>query len=229
MSATGWYGGRSGRFTGRGGAWYPGEARGVGCLTGGGPEATAHGELHTEDEEASAFGHSVMQADGFYCGRRRGVTAELRCSRTTTIAVAVVVGNVCSSGRGKQRGQQSGAVAWRLSRKGRGRGFGVAATRDKVAAHTWRRRLHELHVERRWRAVDSAGARWRAVTETPQCRRARICLRWPRHAATGCRGPLASGTCHKFSFFQNFKIITNFVIKISDLPDVQNSPNFAGR
>jgi hypothetical protein len=46
-------------------------------------------------------------------------------------------------------------------------------------------------------------------------------------AGTRGQGPLASGPCHKFSFFQNFKIITNFVIEIGDLPNVQNSPNFA--
>jgi hypothetical protein len=61
------YGGYGSRFTGRGGAWYPSGARGVGCLTGGGPEATIHGELHAEDEAAGAIGGTVVQAGGFSC------------------------------------------------------------------------------------------------------------------------------------------------------------------
>jgi hypothetical protein len=63
-------------------------------------EATVHDELHVEDEAAGAVGCSVAQADGFPCGRRRGMMAELRCSRTTATAVASTVDNVCSSGRG---------------------------------------------------------------------------------------------------------------------------------
>jgi hypothetical protein len=43
----------------------------------------------------------------------------------------------------------------------------------------------------------------------------------------GRREPLASGPCH-LNFFLNFKINTNFVIEVGDLPDVQNSSNFAG-
>jgi hypothetical protein len=89
-----------GWFTGRGGGWYPGGARGVGCLTGGGTEA-----------------------NGFPCGQQHDVMAGLRCSRTTATAVVGAVGNVRSSGRGKQRGEQTGAGAWRLSRKRRGTGL----------------------------------------------------------------------------------------------------------
>jgi hypothetical protein len=55
----GWYRGRGGQFTSRGGAWYPGGARGVGYLTGGGPEVTIHSGLHTEDEAASVVDLSV--------------------------------------------------------------------------------------------------------------------------------------------------------------------------
>jgi hypothetical protein len=65
----GWYSGRGGWFIGRGGAWYPGGAQGVDCLTRGGSEVTVHGELHVEDEAASAVGCSVVQVDGFPCGR----------------------------------------------------------------------------------------------------------------------------------------------------------------
>jgi hypothetical protein len=43
--------------------------------------------------------------------------------------------------------------------------------------------------------------------------------RWPGHAALGHRGPLANGPCH-LNFSLNFKISTNFVIQIADLPDV---------
>jgi hypothetical protein len=57
---TGRYGGCGSRFTSQGGAWYPGGARGVGCLTRGGPEAAVHGELHTEDEAAGAVGRMVV-------------------------------------------------------------------------------------------------------------------------------------------------------------------------
>jgi hypothetical protein len=64
----GWYGGCGSRFTDRGGAWYPSRAWGVGCLTGGGPEATIHGGLHTEDEAAGVIGGMVAQAGGFSCG-----------------------------------------------------------------------------------------------------------------------------------------------------------------
>jgi hypothetical protein len=42
------------------------------------------------------------------------------------------------------------------------------------------------------------------------------------------RGLLASGPCH-LNFSLNFKINTKFVIQIGDLPQVYNSPNFAGR
>jgi hypothetical protein len=67
---------------------------------------------------------------------------------------------------------------------------------DKDVVRTWRRRLHGLHVEQRWRAADSAGARWRAVTEPPWCHRVCVGARWPGHVAIGHRGPLASGPCH---------------------------------
>jgi hypothetical protein len=99
------YGGCGGRFTGRGGAWYPGGARGVGCLTGGGSEVTVHGELHVEDEVAGADGCSVAQDDDFSCEQRHGVVAELRCSWTTATTVAGAVGNVRSSGRGERQGE----------------------------------------------------------------------------------------------------------------------------
>jgi hypothetical protein len=59
MSMAGRYGGHGSRFTGRGGAWYSSGARGVGCLTGGGPEVTVHGELHAEDEATGAVGRMV--------------------------------------------------------------------------------------------------------------------------------------------------------------------------
>jgi hypothetical protein len=48
-----------GRFIGRGGVWYPGGAHGVGCLIGGGPEVTVHGNLHPEDEAAGVVGRLV--------------------------------------------------------------------------------------------------------------------------------------------------------------------------
>jgi hypothetical protein len=65
---TGWYSGHGGWFTGQGGAWYLGGARGVGCLTGGGPEVAVHGELHVEDEVAGAVGRTVAQTSSFSCG-----------------------------------------------------------------------------------------------------------------------------------------------------------------
>jgi hypothetical protein len=82
--------------------------------------------------------------------------------------------------------------------RGRGgeRGLGVVATWDTDATRTWRRRLHGLRVERWWRAVDSAGARWQAVTEPPLCRCTHVGARWSGHAAMGRRGPLARGPCH---------------------------------
>jgi hypothetical protein len=89
----------------------------------------------------------------------------------------------------------------------------VAATRDNGARHTWRRRLHGLRMERRWREVDSASARWRAVNEPP----------WCRHALGGTRGHGPSWAAGKRALpqifsFQNFKIITNFVIEIGNFP-----------
>jgi hypothetical protein len=44
------YGSRCSWLAGRGGVWYPGGARGDGCLTGEGPEAAVHGKLHVGDE-----------------------------------------------------------------------------------------------------------------------------------------------------------------------------------
>jgi hypothetical protein len=112
--------------------------------------------------------------------------------------------------------------------RGRGgeRGLSLAATRDKGAARTWRRQLHGLHVVQRWRAVDSAGVRWRVVIEPPWCCRMRVGVRWPRHAALGPRGPLASGS-YRFSEFFKILHLPNFEIQNSDLSNVQNSPQFA--
>jgi hypothetical protein len=108
-------------------------------------------------------------------------------------------------------------------------GLGVVATRDKGAAHTWRRRrLHGLCVKRRWRAVDRTDARWRAVIEPPWCHRVCVGSRWPGHAALGRHGPLASGPCRFSEFFKIFKH-PHFDIRIGDLPDVQTLLNFAGR
>jgi hypothetical protein len=114
--AAGRYVGRGGRFTNWGGAWYPGGAQGVGCLTGKGTEAAVHGELHAEDEAASAVGRTVAQAGGFTCERRHGVMAELQCSWTMAIVVAGAVSNGHSSARGKRRGEQSGVRDWWLLR-----------------------------------------------------------------------------------------------------------------
>jgi hypothetical protein len=47
----------------------------------------------------------------------------------------------------------------------------------KDAAHTWRRRLHVLRMEWRWRAVDSAFTRRRVVTEPLQHCRVRVGMR----------------------------------------------------
>jgi hypothetical protein len=55
--------------------------------------------------------------------------------------------------------------------------------------------------------VDSAGTRWRVVTEPPWCHHAHMGTRWTRHAALGCRGPLASGP-YRFSEF--FKIFPSY-------------------
>jgi hypothetical protein len=59
----------------------------------------------------------------------------------------------------RRKAVKSGARDWRLSRKRRGTGLDVAAMWDKGATRTWRRQLHGLRVEQRWRAVDSTGAR----------------------------------------------------------------------
>jgi hypothetical protein len=112
----GHYGGRGGRFIGRVGAWYPGGARGVGCLTGGGPEETVHGELHTEDEAAVRL---VARSRRLMASLVDGMMAELRCSRMTTIKEAGTVGNGRINGRGERRGEQSGERAWRLTRERR--------------------------------------------------------------------------------------------------------------
>jgi hypothetical protein len=113
--------------------------------------------------------------------------------------------------RSAVRGGAEWAEAWRLSRKRRGTGLGVATTRDKGVARTWWWWLQGLRVERRWRAVDSAGARWQAGTKPPQCRRARVGVRRPGHAAMGRRGPLASEPCHFSNFFRIFRL-PNFKI-----------------
>jgi hypothetical protein len=66
------------------------------------------------------------------------------------------------------------------------------------------------------------------VAEPLWCCHMRVGMRGPGHVAMGRCGPLASGPCH-LNFSLNFKISTNFVIQIGDLPDVKNSLNFAGR
>jgi hypothetical protein len=63
-----------------------------------------HDEPHMEDEAASAVGRSVTRADGFPCGWRRGVMAELRCSQMTATAVAEAEANGKESRVGWQFG-----------------------------------------------------------------------------------------------------------------------------
>jgi hypothetical protein len=87
-------------------------------------------------------------------------------------------------------------------------------------AHTCRRRLHGLHVERTWRAADRAGARWRAVTKPPWHHHTHVGARWLGHAAMGRHGPLASGPCH-FSDFLKIFHLPNFEIQNSDLLNVK--------
>jgi hypothetical protein len=96
---------------------------------------------------------------------------------------------------------------------------------NKDMAHTWRRRLHGLHVERTWRAADRVGARWRAVTKPPWHHHTHVGARWPGHAAMGRHGPLASGPCH-FSDFLKIFHLPNFEIQNSDLLNVKNSETF---
>jgi hypothetical protein len=84
-------------------------------------------------------------------------------------------------------------------------------------------------VDDKWQwLADSVGARWQAVAEPLWLHRASVGVHWPGHVTMGRRGPLASDPCH-LNFSLNFKIITNFVIHIGDLPNVQTLPNFAGR
>jgi hypothetical protein len=76
------------------------------------------------------------------------------------------------------------------------------------------------HVDDRWQWwADSVGVRWLAVAEPPWRHRTCMSARWLGHAVMGHRGPLASEPCH-LNFPLNFKISTNFIIEIGDLPDV---------
>jgi hypothetical protein len=75
---------------------------------------------------------------------------------------------------GGWRGQQC-AQQWQRQMVRRAKwGGSLAAMQDKGAARTWRRRLHGVHMERSWRAVDSVDVRWLVVTEPPRCRHARV-------------------------------------------------------
>jgi hypothetical protein len=66
---------------------------------------------------------------------------------------------------------------------------------NKDVARTWRRRLHEPRMEQRWWAVDSADARWRALTKPP---------RHPKFAKY-CRS-IDWNTRSNFNFWIKFKI-----------------------
>jgi hypothetical protein len=66
----------------------------------------------------------------------------------------------------------------------------------------------------------------RTHTKPPWHRRTHVGMRCPGHAAMGRRGPLVSGPCHFSNFLKIFHL-PNFEIQNSDLPDVQNSLNFA--
>jgi hypothetical protein len=66
---------------------------------------------------------------------------------------------------------------------------------------------------------DSIGMKWQAVAEPPWRHPTHVGARWPGHATMGRRGLLASGPCH-LNFCLIFKINTNFVIQIGDLPYV---------
>jgi hypothetical protein len=67
------------------------------------------------------------------------------------------------------------------------------------------------------------GTQWCVVTEPPWCHR--TLARAHDHGPSWAAGKRALSL--KLSL--NFKIKTKFVIQISDLPDVQNSPNFVVR
>jgi hypothetical protein len=68
-------------------------------------------------------------------------------------------------------------------------------------------------------SADSVGVRWRAMAEPPQRHRACVFVCLPGDAAMGRRGSLARGPCH-LNFSLIFKISTNFVIQIGELPNV---------
>jgi hypothetical protein len=116
--------------------------------------------------------------------------------------------------RGVQRQLELG------TRGGEWRGGGVlghGVARDKNAACTWDSRW--------WAVTGSADMRWHAVTVATM---ASPHMRGCALAGTRGHGPVASRPCH-LNFSLNFKISTKFLIQIGDLPDAQNSPNFANR
>jgi hypothetical protein len=76
-------------------------------------------------------------------------------------------------------------------------------------------------------SADSIGARWQAVVEPPWCHRVRMGVCWPGHAVTWHR--VADNWARLFFVFSKLFNHPKYEIRIGILPDVQNSPNFAGR
>jgi hypothetical protein len=76
-------------------------------------------------------------------------------------------------------------------------------------------------------SADSIGARWQAVVEPPRCHHVRMGVCWPGHAVTWHR--VADNWARLFFVFSKLFNHPKYEIRIGILPDVQNSPNFAGR